>query len=198
MIHTMEGFQFSIEWNPAALQQLAPVEGLLKQENLGQRWSDEGILTVSWNNKGDELLTPLPLLGLTFEAAQDGDLSHYLWIGSRLTPAEAYPVGAKTANVKLHFTGDHPYSGDATPQLQVWPNPFSSDFNLRFYHTEDGMASIKILDVYGRILFTRESFYQKGWCERKINRYAIGQEKGVFWVCIESAQGATWEQVVAH
>ena len=155
----MAGFQFTLAFDKDILGFEGYEQGVvasLHDNNFGTTYTDDGMLTMSWDNEidietneGDVLFT------LQFLAKNDAHLSDALALNSRLTPAEAY-LGdfdkiedLEVADVLLQF--EQPF--EKTIQLlQNTPNPFFEKTDLHFYLPEAATATINIFDVFGRTI----------------------------------------------
>jgi hypothetical protein len=65
--------------------------------------------------------------------------------------------------------------------LSVFPNPYSTDFNVSFVSTIDGNASIEMMDVQGRLVVTQSSVVANGENSILINETA-DLKAGVYFI----------------
>ena len=67
--------------------------------------------------------------------------------------------------------------------FKVYPNPFENDANLNFSLKKSSEISINIVDILGKILYSKNSFYTEGNHETKINNL-VSLEKGIYFINI--------------
>ena len=166
---SLAGFQFTLVFDENILEFNGYENGVvpsLQDNNFGTRFTDDGMLTMSWDNdvdietsEGDVLFT------LQFLIKNEARLSEALELNSRLTPAEAYIGdfdeinGLEVADVSLQF--EIPFE-ETIQLLQNTPNPFFENTDLHFYLPEAASATINIYDVFGRTIKTYTQDFSAG------------------------------------
>jgi hypothetical protein len=126
------------------------------------------------NNKGFEVERSLN--GSTFEkvgfvkgAGKSNRTSNY-----GLTDVKAFDV--TQSNVlyyrlkQLDFDGEYSYSqvvrvtknAEAANALSVYPNPYSSAYGVSFNAAKDGVATIEMLDIQGKVVATLDAIITTG------------------------------------
>ena len=165
----MAGFQFTIGFDENTLEFQGHETGVLptlKENNFGTVYAQEGMVTMSWENvvnfeprEGDVLFS------LEFSVKNNARLSDVLTLHSRLTLAEAYlgsfdeTAELEIADVSLSF--QQPQQ-QALQLFQNTPNPFFRTTDLHFFLPEATSVTIRIYDVYGKLIKTYTNDFSKG------------------------------------
>jgi subtilisin-like proprotein convertase family protein len=148
VVHGLEGFQFTLSFDPV-LEFIGLEEGNLNEDNLGFRFVDDGLITVSWN---DEWNPEQDVFHLKFRARDEGLLSQMLAIHSTILTAEAYVrEGSDHAftGMELQFRNAEKVD-DGLALYQNIPNPFNGHTMIGFNLPTEGQAMLIIHDVSGR------------------------------------------------
>ncbi len=165
----MAGFQFTIGFDKNILEFQGHEAGVLpslKEDNFGTVYAHDGMVTMNWENVVDfEPGEEDVLFSLEFSVKNNARLSDVLSFHSRLTPAEAY-LGSfdeiadlEIANVSLSFKQTQQ---QALQLFQNTPNPFFQTTDLHFFLPEATSATIRIFDVYGKLIKTYTDDFSKG------------------------------------
>ncbi len=173
----VEGYQFTLEFDPSLLSFSEAYYGLADEHSLGLYAAGQGLLTASWYQNGRMALPrsgdKAELFRLRFQvpaSAQAGLRVHELFeISSRYTSAEAYGEDGSLQRVQLDFIQE----SDAQASfrlLQNQPNPFRELTNIGFELPEAGTAQLSIFDLNGRLLRTYEGAFSKGYHEWVVRR----------------------------
>jgi hypothetical protein len=154
------GFQFTLHFDPEKLKLLDILpEETLSAANFGQRWVDDGVLTVSWNGEG-----PPPGFGLRFLARTEVELEEALWLNSSHTPAEGYRndsvFGINATNLHLLFT--HSQELHIFVVFPNRPNPFGEFTDIEFHMPASGAVQLEIMDANGRLVEARSENFDAG------------------------------------
>ena len=189
----VEGYQFTLEFDPDKLSVVEFVPGMLQVDNVGFTLLPEGAVTFSWNDFADERLEPNTVLfSLIIEANDDGWLSDQLEITNRFTAAEAYTEALETMNVALEF-------GDAA-SLQVMelyqnrPNPFKDQTTIGFRLAEKAEATIVVTNIHGQILRKISGNYDAGYHEVTLNDFDV---QGVLYYTLKTEDQTITRKMVA-
>ncbi len=165
------GYQFTLRFDPAAVVLKEVIHGELKAENIGFRYLEEGIVTVSWNNSsafanknGDG-----PVVRLKFQALRSSRLSEVLELSSRITEAMAFDAADKQLGVELKFIQPDALA-DTWKLHQNYPNPYQGETVIRFDLPEAGLATLEVRDVQGRLLWRTEEQFEQGSNEVRLKR----------------------------
>lgn len=161
------GYQFTMHFE--ALELLRVEEGLAKKTNFNTQLANRGVLTTSWNGEGGGEET---LFTLSFRAKTNGFLRDFLTISSEVTTAEAYNLSGEPMKVTLDFQDtDLP---TVFKLHQNAPNPFNEETMISFVLPEAGVATLKIMDIQGRILTTIRGNYEKGYNRIHLDASSLG------------------------
>ncbi len=164
-----EGIQFTLHLHPAYLRLESVRPGLFSGENFGWRWSQEGVLTVSWHGAPEDWLgIQGPLFTLEVSALRAGKLSDALSISSAYTAAEAYGSEGEVLGVELHFP-DRPTDGFKLFQNQ--PNPFRDETLIGFTIPRAGAVSLIFTDISGREVKRFQRFFESGY-----HHFSVGSD----------------------
>jgi hypothetical protein len=166
----IEGYQFTLNLDPGALELLEVHYGLAKEEHFGQGFIDQGKLTTSWNRNGSNTTSAggaqmETLFGIEVRAEATGWLSDLISVSSDITPAEAYDQEGGDLGVVLDFRAgfnDYAPVAQSAELLQNQPNPFRSETQIGFNLPERAEASITIYDMSGRTLMSFKNVYDAG------------------------------------
>ena len=172
-LEAMRGYQFTLEFDPDALQLEDVAYGQADEYSLGLQGAEEGYLTASWYRKGsqsdaEEEKGP-ELFTLSFRALGDARLSELLRISSRYTLAEAYGRDFGLWEPALSFEG----VGEQAPAFRLYqnrPNPFTQETLIGFELPEAGRARLSIFDISGKLVKVYEDIFEQGYNELRIPR----------------------------
>lgn len=162
----IEGFQFALEFDPALVQFADFAKGALdiSSDNFGFTLLEEGIITASWNgNIPADLTKEEVLFSFDFSIEKSTRWNKALTLSKQYLAAEAYNVQTELMDVALAFIAE-----DGTPVNTVFdlkqnqPNPFQSETTIRFDLPEASTATLRILDLNGRVLKVVEGNYEQG------------------------------------
>ncbi len=154
------GMQFTI--NHAGMNLLEVKPGILDASNANVGMVSNDNSTFSWNTgKALNIDKDEALMTLVFE--NDGQLS----ISNELLSSEAY-IGSALTEVEVILQG---VKSELVNKLyQNEPNPFNNETSIGFMIAEEGMISLKIMDVSGRVLKQINEFYPAGYNELVISK----------------------------
>ncbi len=178
------GFQFTFSFDPAVLDLEDILYGTLKEQHIGLKYLDDGLITISWNQLQPERQEE-KLLTLSFRALREGKLAELLEINSRLTTAEAYSFNGTFRDVKIEFK--EPIVQEAEfSLLQNHPNPFKDHTYIRFYLPQSAEAVVLIQDMKGALVKEIRGHYQKGLNEIRLDRR--GLPNGILMYSVKSGE----------
>jgi len=184
-IATAQGYQFTMNFAGLNLTQLE--EGVAKAANFNTNLLERGILTTSWN--GQATANDV-LFSLTFNATSTGLLSELITVNSDLTTAEAYNTSGELLDVNIEFT-----TIDVDFALaQNVPNPFNGETVVSFNLPTAGTATLKVMDVQGKVLKEIRGDYAKGY--NQVTLKAKELTSGVLYYQLESADQVATKKII--
>ena len=185
----VSGFQgtMSIGNKQLAIDKIDAGSIKVMEDNIGRRWEQEGLITMSWNSAQSVDLTDREVLfTMVFAAQSDGKLSDVLRIGSQHTKAESYEGRGELGNVSIRFIGQNGQEVAGRSALyQNYPNPFDQRTVIGLNLAEAGRGTLKVTDITGRTIKVIEKDWSKGYQEVWIDRRDI-QATGVLYYSFDS------------
>ncbi|HKK88341.1 MAG TPA: T9SS type A sorting domain-containing protein, partial [Saprospiraceae bacterium] len=148
------GYQFTLGFDASSVE-LVDITGDVADYNFNLDRVSQGMIAVS---KVTEEVTSEDLFTLTFRALENASISEVLSINSEITRAEAYDAGSSRLDVELSFVND---AADYALYQNV-PNPFTNRTTIGFNMAEAGQATITVLDITGKVVFTTTQSADQG------------------------------------
>lgn len=192
-LDAVRAFQFTLRFDPSALQLEDIDYGLMEADDFGWGFLDKGWVTASSYKLPENAETEEPLFTLTFHTRRAGSLKQWLSLGSDFTRAEAYSAGGQVYRPELAFT-DAPEP--AASRLQNVPNPFSGQTAIRFHMEEAGPATLLIYGPEGRLLRQFSGWYEAG--SQEILLSSEGLPEGMLFYTLQTEGGAVTERMVVR
>lgn len=142
----------------------------IADQNIGLRFVDRGIVTLSWDNtngvninKGDVLFN-IVVEATTYD-------NNTLAVTSDITKAEAFNTNYEVMNVELAVRNN---VSNGFALMQNTPNPFNDFTNISFNLPKAMNATITVYDVNGRTLKTISSTYDQGNNTIRLEKSELG------------------------
>jgi hypothetical protein len=161
------GYQFTLNMSDA-VEVVDLIGGVASEENFGLLL-EEGVITTSWNvSEARALAQGEVLFTLVVKANADVAVSEAFAASSAYTMAEAYNSNGELMNVNLNFSG-------ATSEFALYqnvPNPFKGVTVIGFTLPEAASATLKVMDVSGKVLDVVNGDYAKGYNEVRLSDIA--------------------------
>lgn len=197
-ISNIIGFQFTLGFDKEAfdLKEISNTNlNGLNSESFGLHLLDQGFITAMWTNP-EQLSTDSDevLFSITFTAKKEVALKDALNINSRYTTAEAYSKDLDLFEVQLLFEN----MNGVDDQLQLFqnhPNPVKDNTVIAFHLPEASAASIKIVDISGKVLKLIQGNYPKGYNEIKINKSDLSSA-GVLYYQLETKRKTLTKKMI--
>ena len=166
----VEGFQYTLELNSDQVEFLGVEPGIVREDHIGLRYLNEGLLTFSWNRglmaveAGDNLNR---MFSLSVYAHQETPLKEVVKVNSRVTLVEAFNTQDEWMEVDLAFVNgrhleDAFHLKDVFHLEQNRPNPFTDQTNIDFYIPKSGRIRLLIQDIQGRTVWDQEAWMERG------------------------------------
>ncbi len=151
-------------------------------------------LAISWNaaelvsvNAGDVLFT------INFKAIKDGKLSQSISLSDKLITSEAYEnnLVAEGINVTFRTIEDEDFA-----LLQNEPNPFNTNTSISFVLPEEGNASLKVYDVTGKVILSKNQNFAKGLNTVIVNEKELGASGVLYYQVTYGSNSATRKMIL--
>ena len=153
------GMQMGIEFNEENLE-FQDISGNSLDLGLENISVNDGVLALSWNElnsisfqKEDVLFT------LEFKAKAKSKVSESIILSDKVLYSEMYDENLNTKDVELSFRS---IDNLEFALLQNSPNPFSNQTDISFVLPEPGSAQLKVFDVSGKVILSKEKQFEKG------------------------------------
>lgn len=191
------GLQFTLGFDPAKveIEQFEP--GLIRTENVGLRFVQEGAIAVSWDQHPHEHVAaknPVIVFSLKIRAKEKLKLSEIFHVSSRITAAEAYRSVAETTGISLQYNGITP--GEETLKLyQNRPNPFGDHTIIAFDLPDAGAAEVQLMDVGGRTVWRYKGDFPAGYNELKLFAKDL-PGSGMFYYSLRTPAGTLTKKLI--
>jgi hypothetical protein len=191
----VSGYQFTMNFDKAALEFVEVVPGLADVANFGLTMVKEGVITTSWNSdEVKRLATGEVVFGLTFKALSSGRLSNLINVNSRFTAAEAYNANAELMNVAMSFNNQLVAGGFEL--YQNTPNPFAGVTNIGFNLPEATSATLTISDVQGKVVKVIKVDAVKGYNQVTLKRGDLGATGVLYYRLDTNTDSATRKMIL--
>ena len=183
------GMQFTLDHSGLRLVDIDAAALDMDENSIGIH---EESLTMSWfaeeavSHQGE-------LFNLTFEAEKDLRLSESFIINSSITPAEAYQGDDfDHHNVLLTFSDQ-----DVTKAKldQNTPNPFDEKTQIGFSIPVDGVVTLTIIDVSGKVVNKTSDTYKAGHHVVTIDQSML-HDQGVYYYQLDSGSYTATKKMV--
>lgn len=169
----MSGYQFTLEWNPDALDYIEALPGELTG-NFGESRIIDGKLATSWDEPSGgsvSLEDGSTLFSVRFRVKGDLDTESRIFIGNAMARPEAYTDDLtiktfRTAPAKVSVLeqaiGAEAAGADGFALSQNVPNPFSETTTLNFRVPVDTEVAFVIFDLTGKEVKRFRDLYEAG------------------------------------
>lgn len=190
----VEGYQFTLNTSNLEVTNIIPGAINVTADNFGV--NKNGAVRTSWSEgKGVNVTEGEILFTITAVAKEAGSLSRMLSVTSNLTNAEAYVAG-DVAGIALEFVkGGVVVAADNYNLYQNNPNPFNGETVIGFVMPNKGDATMKIMDVTGKVLKVINGEFNKGYNEIKVAKKELGSA-GVLYYQLESGEFVATKKMV--
>ncbi|MBK8425644.1 MAG: T9SS type A sorting domain-containing protein [Lewinellaceae bacterium] len=182
----VQGYQFTMNFNGLEVVDIVPGTDM-KLDNFGV-FADA--ITTSVDGAANEF-------AVTFRATKAGQISQMLGVSSRITKAEAYNLTNDRLDVAFRFSSPAgmTISGVGFELYQNQPNPFVNKTFIGFHLPEATQATLRILDEAGRMVFTQNGDFAKGYNTFAIDRQLI-TTTGVLYYTVETTTDSATKKMI--
>ena len=178
------GWQSTLRWDAKQLQ-LEKVTGLINNLGIGERWKDEGYLTLSWNDPRAE--GPSFTEGSTWMELRFRKTSALQRVGIGMTEeklgTEAFNGNYQSMGVKMEPVELR--GNDMIGSMRVYPNPATQYMNVEWKMARAGAATVRLLDAQGRVVHVQRGEYGVGVQRLMIKRSGAWSVTGTWMVQVE-------------
>ena len=194
----LKGFQFTMNFEKNALQFIDLESEMAEDFTTGHfaNFDEEGAVTV--NYIGDLFLEKNnSMLHFTFRALQDGNLSDYLYLNSRITQVEAVSSEYEQWDIELKFNDANAnvLLSDQFKLYQNQPNPFKEATEISFFLPKAGEVEVTIFDLSGRRLASLNGAFDEGLQTLQLEEKDFNQT-GVFYYQLKTEFGMLTKKMV--
>ena len=182
----VQGYQFTMNLSGLEVMDITPGADMTK-ENFA---TFENAITTSVDGLANEF-------SVTFRAAKAGKLSQMLGVSGRITKAEAYSAANERLSVAFRFKTEagSTISGVGFEVYQNQPNPFVNKTFIGFHLPESTVATLKVYDETGRVIFTQKGDFAKGYNTFSIDRQLVNTT-GVLYYTVETATDSATKKMI--
>jgi len=174
-VKNLLGFQYTINWDKQKLTYLGVGANPLNI-SVGERWSDDGYLTFSWNDpvaNGVQLKDGDLLFELSYRAEKDLDKTK-LSISSEKIAEEVFNSDFELMELQLEASDILPARENASIKFRVYPNPAGHLINVQWSASGEGEGYIRLMDLSGRKVYEEKVNINKGE-----NTYELSLDRGI-------------------
>ncbi|MBK9733498.1 MAG: T9SS type A sorting domain-containing protein [Saprospiraceae bacterium] len=158
----------------------------LKSNHINALNAGNGKLSLSYDiASGTNLIEDDKLFTLVFKALKSGNTSH-IKLDNEALSAEVYEQDAtvRTLSLQSRKTG---LTGKQNALYQNEPNPFKEGTNIAFEVTKASNATLRIMDVTGKLVFTQTGKFDKGYHVITVDAEKLAKS-GVYYYQIEAGE----------
>ena len=127
------------------------------------------------------------LFTIAFHAVANGNLEEAVQLNSKVTPAESYNSWAEVQGVDLAFKANGQIASNGFALYQNNPNPFNTNTVIGFNLPEASNATLKIMDVTGKLIKQIDGEYVKGFNQITIDKSDL-QATGILYYQLETGK----------
>ena len=182
----VQGYQFTMNMNGLEVQDIIPGTDM-KLDNFGV-FADA--ITTSVDGEANEF-------AVTFRATKAGQISTMLGVSSQITKAEAYNLTNDRLDIAFRFNNGNTstISGVGFELYQNQPNPFVNKTFIGFHLPEATSATLRIFDETGRMVFTQNGDFAKGYNTISVDRSLLNTT-GVLYYTLETATDSATKKMI--
>jgi hypothetical protein len=185
-IDGLMGWQTTLRWDPRQLE-LEGASSLMTDLGSGDRWKEDGRLTMSWNDPratGLSVSDGMTWMELRFRKTGLLDRTTLSLTEDRLA-TEAFNSVYQRVEVRLKPAEIR--GGEWLGIVRVYPNPASRMVNVEWKSERRGEATVRLLDATGRVVYSHRGLYEAGLQRHVIHRSGALSNDGTWLVQVEQA-----------
>ncbi|MBK8424514.1 MAG: T9SS type A sorting domain-containing protein [Lewinellaceae bacterium] len=182
----VQGYQFTMNFNGLEVMDILPGTDM-KLDNFGV-FGDA--ITTSVDGAANEF-------AVTFRATKAGQISQMLGVSGRITKAEGYSLTNDRLDIAFRFNNGNTstISGVGFELYQNQPNPFVNKTFIGFHLPEAANATLRIFDATGRMVFTQNGDFAKGYNTFAIDRQLLNTT-GVLYYTVETTTDSATKKMI--
>ncbi len=196
----LSGAQFTMQFDADKIElQNIQAGNLADINNANFAVLQNGIITTSWNTNQALNTSDATFATLEFKATANTTLSEVLQLNSSVTAAEAYSNDNEIKNIELAFAKKVQTSLSTAMELyQNQPNPFSEVTQIRFNLPESTSATISVMDITGRIVYSNHGEYSSGSHTITLNKRELTNftTSGIFYYQLQTAKQSISKKMI--
>ncbi|MEZ4907313.1 MAG: T9SS type A sorting domain-containing protein [Saprospiraceae bacterium] len=163
------------------------------ESNIGLSKLNNGEIAISWNKVTNlNLDANTALFTLKFISSNPVNLKDVLSITSSQIKKEAYNEELEVMDVNLNYRNAE---GNVFALYQNTPNPFSDYTNINFNLPENSHALLTIMDLTGKVVYSREGDFTKGMNTVKIEKSDLNAS-GVLMYKLETSDNIDTKKMI--
>ena len=190
------GTQFGLEFNADQLLFTGIIGGAfdIKPQHFNPFLASNGKLSFSYDiPNGVSLNAEDVLFTIEFKAKSAGNTSNIKIDQSTLRP-ELYEIDATVRPLFLQ-NRDKTGAGAQNVLFQNEPNPFKDFTNISFELAKASDATIRILDLTGKMVYSQKGKYEKGFNTIMINNSQLNKA-GIYYYQIEAGEFSSTKKMI--
>lgn len=196
------GYQFTLEYDPTALEIVEIVSGNLPnvypEENFHHFDREAGLLTTIWNEYDEQAQqAKSTLFTLKCRVKKAGQLKDWFYLSSRVTNAEAYTQDGTAENINLSFNETVVTAATNFELFQNRPNPWTNSTIIPFQLDVAGDANLSIYDMAGKLVYQVHESFTEGYHEISISRDNL-PAAGLFYYTLEAGEMRATRKMVLN
>ena len=192
-INDLVGMQFALNYDFHMLEFSTVNSEKFTVSEYNYSLQNPGLLKFSWNDHRNQYFKDA--LTIEFIARVDGEIiNSSLSFVDDILNAEAYNNDNETNVLNLEVEGQVE-TIDQLRLLQNKPNPFSDATNIGFYLPNSGEATISIIDLSGKLIYSNTAQYAKGFNELSINSGEI-KASGLLYYQLDTEYGTETKKML--
>lgn len=194
---TIEGMQFTISFDDSKLS-FVGVDGekaSVLAHHISTEYADRGLISISYDHvMGLALDTEDVLMSLQFTAKSSGEVSNSIKINSELISAEAYTLDHSITGVSLEIRDEYKINLQKSSMIST-PNPFTEETTITFTLATDAPATIRVLDVSGKVVLEVSDAYTAGTNQVKIQASQLSSA-GIYYYQLETENNIITKKMI--
>jgi len=186
---SIAGLQFTLGFDAASLEYVTVEGGKLDltSGNIGVQLADRGEITASWNTATDvSAKSNEVLMTVIFRAKTNGDLSSIKMSADQIS-SEAYTTELNITGLDIEVRdGADIVTNTELVLQQNRPNPFTNTTNVSFTLAQEGIATLSIYDINGRLVNRINNTYPAGSNSINVDAADLNVSGGIFYYTLEA------------